>query len=169
MQPEPSTGQRSGLQSQPLAELLRCPPAIASLLNDAAKSVDVIPSQSVFRQGESCKGLYVIVSGRFMRKAERAATPLVLGTARVGDLVELAAALGDGVHTYSLCPQTSGSLIMLPIEALHRAFEAHPPMRMQLLQELAREVSRGYESSCLSRLAKTRRRTSENSQSAVSS
>jgi CRP-like cAMP-binding protein len=169
MQPEASMDRRSGPQSPPLAELLRCPPPIAYLLNEAAQSVDVLPTESVFRQGETCKGLYVIVSGKFMRKTERAATPLILGTARAGDLIELAAALGAGLHTYSLFAQVPGSLVMLPIAALHRAFEAHPPMRMLLLQELAREVSRGYDASCLSRLGKTRRRTSEDSGSAVSS
>jgi CRP-like cAMP-binding protein len=50
-------------------------------------------------------------------------------------------------------------VLLLPIEALAQAFEAYPPLRMQLLAELAREVSRGYDASCLSRIPKPRRRT----------
>jgi CRP-like cAMP-binding protein len=101
-----------------------------------------------------------VVSGQFLRRAERLETRLTLGPARAGDLVELAAALGDGHHTYTLVAQTPGSVLLLPIEALSQAFENHPPLRMQLLEELAREVSRAYNACCLNRSGKTRRRTS---------
>jgi CRP-like cAMP-binding protein len=46
---------------------------------------------------------------------------------------------------------------MLPMEALQRAFENHPPLRMQLLEELAREVSRAYHVCSLAHCARTRR------------
>jgi CRP-like cAMP-binding protein len=101
----------------------------------------------------------VVVSGLFLRKAERLNTRLTLGPARTGDLVELAAALGDGRHTYTLSAQTSGSLLLLPIEALNKVFENYPPLRMRLLEELAREVSRAYLSCCMNRLTPARRRS----------
>jgi CRP-like cAMP-binding protein len=63
----------------------------------------------------------------------------------------LAAALGDGQHTYTLIAQSAASAVMLPMEALKQAFLSHPPLRMRLLEELAREVSRAYFSCCLSR------------------
>lgn len=128
----------------PLAELLDCPPTAGTLLNGAAETVELDAGQHVFRQGTACRGLYVVVSGQFVRKAERLATRLTLGPTRAGDLVELAAALGDGVHTYTLSAQTEGTLLMLPIEELQRAFQSYPPLRMKLLEELAREVSRAY-------------------------
>jgi CRP-like cAMP-binding protein len=78
--------------------------------------------------------------------------------ARSGDLVELAAALGDTAHTYTLVAQSPGSVLLLPIEALHQAFQSFPPMRMRLLEELAREVSRAYHLCTLSNLTRTRRR-----------
>jgi len=159
MQPEASNGHRSAVKSHPLAELLRCPPATGGLLNSAAQCIDVQTGSLVFRQGERCRGLYVVVAGQFQRKSERASARLTLGVARPGDLVELAAALGDGRHTYSLVAQTPGSLLLLPWDELHRAFEEYPPLRMQLLEELAREVSRGYYASCQDRMPKTRRRT----------
>jgi CRP-like cAMP-binding protein len=89
--------------------------------------------------------LYVVVSGQFLRRAERLETRLNLGVLRAGCLVELAAALGDGLHTYTLTAQVAGSVLLLPIGALNRALENFPPLRMRLLEELAREVSRGYE------------------------
>src|SRR5579859_3466706 len=94
----------------PLAELLDCPPPAGVLLNRSAQTVDLDPGEPVFRQGAACRGLYVVVSGQFLRKTERMETRLTLGRARAGDLVELAAALGDGVHTYTLSAQTEGML-----------------------------------------------------------
>ncbi|HUX46189.1 MAG TPA: Crp/Fnr family transcriptional regulator [Terracidiphilus sp.] len=127
-----------------MAELLACPPATASVLNAAACSIEFECGQIIFRQGSESRGLYLVVAGTLVRKAERRTTRLILGTVRAGELVELAAALGDGQHTCTLTAQSSGSLMLLPSEALRQAFRAYPPLRMQLLGELAREVSRAY-------------------------
>ena len=149
----------AAIQARPLAELLECPPGTGNLLNGAAHCIDVEVGDAVFRQGAVCHGLYVVVSGQFLRKAERLETRLTLGVARAGDLVELAAALGDGHHTYTLSAQSAGSLLLLPMEALGHAFEAYPPLRMRLLEELAREVSRAYDASCQNRMPRMRRRS----------
>ena len=50
---------------------------------------------------------------------------------------------------------------MLPIDALHQAFESYPPLRMRLLEELAREVSRAYITCCLTRVTPARRHATE--------
>ena len=158
IQEEATSGRINSVAAHPLAELLECPVEAGNLLNGSAQSIEVNAGDAVFRQHDPCKGLYVGVSGFFVRKAERMKTRLTLGPARVGDLVELAAALGDGHHTYTLSAQSSGSLLMLPIEALNSVFEKYPPLRMRLLEELAREVSRAYLSCCLNRTVHTRRR-----------
>lgn len=163
MQPDARSWRVAAVQAHPLAQLLECPPATGKLLNAAAQSLDVAPGQAVFRQSTACRGLYLLVSGQFLRRTERLDTRLTLGLSRPGDLVELAAVLGDGFHTYTLTAQTPGSLLMLPIEALNQAFEAHPPLRMHLLEELAREVSRGYDASCQNRAPKMRRRSATDS------
>jgi hypothetical protein len=159
MQAEAKSGRLDAVAAHPLAELLECPPEAGSLLNGAAQCFGFETGDVVFRQHGVCKGLYVVVSGLFMRKAERLNTRLTLGPARTGDLVELAAALGDGHHTYTLSAQTPGSLLLLPIEALSKVFESYPPLRMRLLEELAREVSRAYLSCCLNRTIHVRRRS----------
>jgi CRP-like cAMP-binding protein len=145
MFPEARSGRTSSVQARPLAELLECPAEIGNLLNGTARCIDVDVGEVVFRQSETCGGLYVVVSGQFLRRAERLETRLNLGVVRAGCLVELAAALGDGLHTYTLTAQVAGSVLLLPIGALNRALENFPPLRMRLLEELAREVSRGYE------------------------
>jgi CRP-like cAMP-binding protein len=144
MQSEAQTGRLTTVAPHPLAELLECPPTEGTLLNGSAQTMNLDAGQSVFRQGASCQGLYLVVSGQFVRKTERLQTRVILGQVRTGDLVELAAAMGDGVHTYTLTAQTAGTLLMLPIEELRRAFQSYPPLRMRLLEELAREVSRAY-------------------------
>ena len=146
--------------AHPLAELLACPREAALLLDTASRSIDVAACGVVFRQNEPCQGLYVVVAGEFVRKAERLETRLTLGAARPGDLLELAAALGDGRHSYSLMAVTPGAVLMLPIEALRQAFENHPPLRMRLLEELAREVSRAYITCCMTRVLSAHRRVS---------
>ena len=157
MQAQARSGRMDAVAAHPLAELLDCPPEAGNLLNGSAQCISFDTGDVVFRQHEDCKGLYVVVSGLFVRKAERLKTRLTLGPARAGDLVELAAALGDGHHTYTLAAQTPGSLLVLPIEDLNQVFQSYPPLRMRLLEELAREVSRAYLSCCLNRTVHIRR------------
>jgi CRP-like cAMP-binding protein len=157
IQPEVQSRRLAAVAAHPLAELLECPPAAGSLLAGASGCIDFDAGEVVFRQQDSCKGLYVVVSGEFARKAQRFQMRVTLGSARPGDLVELAAALGDGHHTYTLSAITPGSMLLLPVEALHQAFQSYPPLRMRLLEELAREVSRAYITCCLSRMTPARR------------
>jgi len=157
MQREAEARRMEAVRAHPVAELLECPPAIALLLNGSSKCVSFDAGELVFRQSELCQGLYLVISGHFVRRTERMETRLTLSSARAGDLVELAAALGDGRHTYTLVAQTAGSVLMLPAETLSQAFQIYPPLRMQLLEELAREVSRAYCTCCLSRAVSHRR------------
>lgn len=159
MQLDAISGRMDAVQARPLAELLECPAATGILLNGSAECIEFKAGDTVFRQSAICRGLYVVVSGQFLRRTERLEARLTLGPARAGDLLELAAALGDSQHTYTLTALSNGSVLMLPIEALHQAFQSYPPLRMQLLAELAREVSRAYNACCMSRTVKSRRRS----------
>jgi hypothetical protein len=161
MQPEASPQRHNGAAARPLAELLSCPPAVGNLLNASAEQIGFEGGEMVFHQRDTCRGLYVVLSGQLLRKAERLETRLTLGSVRAGEVVELAAALGDGRHTYSLLAQTPGTVMLLPMDTLERAFQAYPTLRMKLLEELAREVSRAYKVCCVTRMAGVRRRGSE--------
>ncbi len=144
---------------RPIAELLDCPPPARELLDLSAQFMNFDVPETVFRQGATCHGLYVVISGQFVRKAERQETRLVLGPVRPGQLVELGPLLCDGTHTYTLSTQEAGSILMLPKDALYEAFRQHPPLQMHLLEELAREVSRGYITSCRDWAGRMRQRT----------
>jgi len=156
-QPETRFERLAAVAAHPLAELLECPLKTGDLLSGATQCLEFDAGQVVFRQHGPCKGLYVVVSGDFVRKAERFDMRVTLGSARPGDLVELAAALGDEHHTYTLTAVTPGSLLLLPMDALHTAFESYRPLRMRLLEELAREVSRAYITCSLTRVMPVRR------------
>jgi len=159
MQAQAGFGQRDAMAPRPLAELLQCPPEIGSLLTGSTQCVDYEAGAVVFRQSDLCQGLYVVVSGQFQRRTERLETRLTLGTSHAGDLVELAAVLGNVRHTYTLIAQTPGSALLLPTEVLAQAFREYPPLRMKLLEELAREVSRAYFASSQNRVSRTRQRS----------
>ena len=158
MQSEARSKRLEDVSTHPLAELLACPPSTSKLLTASAQNIAFSSGEVIFSQSGPCLGLYLVVSGQLLRRAERLSMRVTLGLARSGDLVELAAALGDRVHTYTLLAQTPGSVLFLPIDALHEAFQSYPPLRMRLLEELAREVSRAYHLCTLSSLSRSRRR-----------
>jgi CRP-like cAMP-binding protein len=158
MQSEPKSKRLEAISTHPLSELLACPPSTSSLLTASAQTIGFAVGEAIFTQSGACKGLYLVISGQLLRRAERLSTRVTLGMARSGDLVELAAALGDPIHTYTLVAQSPGSVLLLPIESLNQAFVSYPPLRMRLLEELAREVSRAYHLCTLTNLARARRR-----------
>ena len=144
-----------------MAELLECPSEISTLLNSASRCINLLPGDVAFRQACECEGLYLVIAGEFLRKTDRLNTRVTLGTARPGDIVELASALSGMHHTYTLTAITEGSLLLLPQNALLAAFDGYPPLRMRLLEELAREVSRAYLACCSSRIITARRNKSD--------
>jgi CRP-like cAMP-binding protein len=151
----------AAVSAHPIAELLQCPPETSGLLSSAAQCLQIAPGEAAFRQQDPCRGLYVVVAGEFLRKTERMSMRVTLGSVRAGEIVELAAALSGAPHTYTLTALVESTLMMLPIDALHRAFEEFPPLRMNLLEELAREVSRAYVSCYRARVLPMRRRRGE--------
>lgn len=139
--------QRGGFQQspqRPLAELLSCPASIEQALGAATERRNYASGDLLFSQYQLCDGLYLLLAGEFYRTAERREKRLNLGTIHAGDLVELAPVLGDGRHTYTLMAATDAIALLFPRQALAAAFEAYPPLRMHLLEELGREVSRAY-------------------------
>ena len=157
MQLEAISQRIEAVRARPVAELLECPEEIGQMLNGSSQCIPFVAGETIFRQAGVSRGIYLVVSGLLQRRAERLETRVTLAPARVGDLVELAASLGDGRHTYTLTAQSAGSVLLLPKAALDEAFQRYTPFRMRLLEELAREVSRAYSTTCLCRTATHRR------------
>ncbi len=156
MERKAMSGRLEDARAHPLAELLECPAEAAMLLNGSVLNLNFDPEAVVFRQSEICKGLYLVASGKFQRRSERLGARLTLSPICGGDLVELAAALGDPHHNYTLTAQPAGSVLMLPLEALVEAVQSYPPLRLRLVEELAREVCRAYMACRLNRRPLTR-------------
>jgi len=159
MQAKAITERRDVAAPHPISELLACPPVVANMLNASAESIEFDAGDVLFQQNDVCRGLYIPISGYLLRKTARLDSRLTLGTVRAGEVVELAAMLGDVRHTYTLIGQSKGTAMRLPKEALQRAFELFPTLRMRLLEELAREVSRAYGMCCVAKLAGLRHRS----------
>jgi CRP-like cAMP-binding protein len=157
MQMATNHGQQNIVAAHPLTQLLECPPETSLQLGQSIRTLQFEEGETIFRQDAPCAGLYLLVSGNFLRRIERLGTRLTLAPGSPGDLVELAATLGDKRHTYSLLARTRGSALLLPMETLDSAFTQYPPLRMHLLEELAREVSRAYSAVWLLRMSKMRR------------
>ena len=122
MQSDARSKRLDAVSTHPLAELLACPPSTSGLLTASAQTVGISAGEVIFTQSDACRGLYLVVSGQLLRRAERLSMRVTLGMARSGDLVELAAALGDRVHTYTLIAQTPGSVLLLPMMRSTRLF-----------------------------------------------
>jgi CRP-like cAMP-binding protein len=137
------------------SDILDCSVAADALLSHSSQSIDFREGDVVFSQAGICKGLYLIVSGRFLRRMEGSRKQVWQESVGAGELVEVAAALGGYRHNYTLSAQTAGSVVLLPAGVLKQAFQSYPPLRMRLLGELAHEVSLAYgafRSSCEGKL-----------------
>lgn len=139
--------ERQGSQAvapRPLTELLACPDPLEQMLGATSERRDYAAGELIFSQADECAGLYLLLTGEFSRATQRREKRLSLATLRAGDLVELAAVLGDGRHNYSLVAAGAAAAMVFPMTTLRTAFEEYPPLRMHLLEELGREVSRAY-------------------------
>jgi CRP-like cAMP-binding protein len=132
------------VEPRPLTELLACPGPLEQMLGATSERRDYAAGDVIFSQGEESAGLYLLLAGEFSRAAQRREKRLSLGILRAGDLVELAAVLADGRHSYSLVATCNAAALLFPMSTLRTAFQEYPPLRMHLLEELGREVSRAY-------------------------
>ncbi len=143
--------------AQPLNLLLSCPAEVEQKLGAATERRSYSDGDILFEQGKICDGLHLIVSGEFARTTERWEARLNLSPLHAGDLVELTAILGDGKHTSTAVATGPASTLVFPRAALEEAFLVYPPLRMHLLEELGREVSRAYAMLSFGRRVRTRK------------
>jgi hypothetical protein len=101
MQPEARSLRLDAVQAHPLAELLECPPRDREPAERLGAVHRFRCGDVVFRQRTPARGSTLWFQGSFCARTERLDTRLTLGPARAGDLVELAAALGDGPHLHA--------------------------------------------------------------------
>ena len=71
MQRETRSRRLEAVRAHPVAELLECPPEIVLLLNRSAQCLSFEAGEAVFHQSGICRGLYLVITGQFLRRAER--------------------------------------------------------------------------------------------------
>jgi len=152
---------KNSVTPRPLTELLACPGSLEQRLGASSERRDYKAGDLLFSQGAECEGLYLLLAGEFCRSSYRRDKRVNLGILHPGDLVELAAVLGDGGHNYSLQATTDATALLFPMATLRAAFQEYSPLRMHLLEELGREVSRAYGSVYVQRKTRTRHTESE--------
>jgi len=152
---------KSAVAPRPLTELLACPGSLEQRIGASSERRDYKAGDQVFCQGEKCEGLFLLLAGEFCRSSYRRDKRVNLGVLHPGDLVELAAVLGDGGYNYSLQATTDATALLFPIAILRGAFQEYSPLRMHLLEELGREVSRAYGSVYVQRKTRNRHTESE--------
>ena len=82
MQSEARSKRLEAVSTHPLVELLACPPSTSSLLTASAQTVTFAAGEVVFTQSSACQGLYLVISGQLLRRAERLSMRVTLGMAR---------------------------------------------------------------------------------------
>lgn len=157
--PMASLEERQGLHAvapRPLTELLACPGPLEQMLGANAERRDYGSGDVVFSQNQECAGLYLLLAGEFARSALRREKRLSLGILRAGELIDLASVLGNSRHNYTITAVGPSAALLFPMSSLEAAFEEYPPLRMHLLEELGREVSRAYGTVYVSRKTRVR-------------
>src|ERR1700748_3574349 len=70
MHSEARSKRLEAVSTHPLAELLACPPSTSSLLTASAQSIGFQPGDVIFDQSAPYLGLYLVISGQLLRRAE---------------------------------------------------------------------------------------------------
>ena len=149
MQPEARFGHAEAA-AHPLAELLECPPAIGNLLNASAQYARLRNRGDGLSPG---RALPRALRGGFRAAVAQDGAP------------EYAADAGTGARRetwWNWRPRWAMDIILIRSRRKlrrrccccrssrsSRLSRRYPPLRMQLLEELAREVSRAYNTCCL--------------------
>ena len=137
MQAGARSGRKEAAGPYPLAKLLACPPATSNLLNSSAQSIEFDGGETVFRQSGLCKGLYVIVAGTFLRKAERlearfatvevADSPSIFFRGMAGTQTPIAIAHGEGYADFSQTGDIDQALVAMRfVDHRGQATEGYP-------------------------------------------
>ena len=96
----------------------------------------------VFRAGQSCEGLYLVVGGLIKLFVEGAAgQQKVLSVVGAGDSVAEALVFGDEPHSVNARVLFDTQLLIVPKEALVRELEHDPRLAMRLLTGMSRRLN----------------------------
>lgn len=95
----------------------------------------------LFREGEPCRGLYLVVEGEVRSyRANRDGDEQVFGTFRAGDSLGEVSLFDEGAHLASARVTEAGRVLFLPLDEVHALYRTHPQVAMAVVRELGQRV-----------------------------
>lgn len=95
----------------------------------------------LFREGESCRGLYLVVEGVvWTYRANAGGHEQVFGVFGPGESLGEVSLLDEGPYLASARVAKSGRVLFLPFEQVQALYRTHPQVAHAVVQELGRRV-----------------------------
>jgi CRP-like cAMP-binding protein len=98
-------------------------------------------SENLFREGEPCRGLYLVVEGAVrLYRANRNGQEQVLRLARAGDSLGEVAVFDEGPYLASARATEDGRVLFLEFAEVHALYRTHPEIAQAVVRDLGRRV-----------------------------
>jgi CRP-like cAMP-binding protein len=95
----------------------------------------------LFREGEPCRGLYLVLEGRVrVYRASSAGEEQVLFAAGAGESLGEAALFDGGPYLASAQAQTDSHLLFLPLREVHALYGRHPAIAHCVVKDMGRRL-----------------------------
>jgi CRP-like cAMP-binding protein len=97
--------------------------------------------ETLFREGEPCRGLYLVVEGVVrLYRANRDGQEQVLRLARTGESLGEVAVFDEGPYLASARAAEVGRILFLPFAEVHALYRTHPEIAHEVVRDLGKRV-----------------------------
>lgn len=97
--------------------------------------------ENLFREGEPCRGLYLVVEGAVrLYRANREGQEQVLRLARAGDSLGEVSVFDEGPYLASARASEDGRVLFLPFAEVNALYRTHPEIAHEVVRDLGRRV-----------------------------
>jgi CRP-like cAMP-binding protein len=101
----------------------------------------VRPEESLFREGDPCRGLYLAVEGTVrLYRANRDGQEQVLRLAHAGDSLGEVSVFDEGPYLASARASSAGRVLFLPFPEVHALYRTHPEIAHAVVRDLGHRV-----------------------------
>jgi CRP/FNR family transcriptional regulator len=95
----------------------------------------------LFREGEACRGLYLVVEGEVrLYRANRSGQEQVIGFLGHGESLGEVSLFDEGPYLASARVTEGGRVLFLPFEQVHALYHSHPEVAHAVVRELGNRV-----------------------------
>lgn len=95
----------------------------------------------IFREGEPCRGLYLILEGEVrVYRSNASGKEQVLATYRSGESIGEVALFDEGPYLAAARATRDGRILFLPLDEVQALYQTHPEVSHAVVRELAQRV-----------------------------